>query len=44
METPLPQLDKLKSLNVNESRAKRLERQNARMRDRGGYGARLRSF
>lgn len=37
METPLPNPDKLNPLNVNESRAKRLERQHARMRDRGGY-------
>ncbi|EKM74919.1 hypothetical protein AGABI1DRAFT_132762 [Agaricus bisporus var. burnettii JB137-S8] len=36
METPLPNPDKLNPLNVNESRAKRLERQHARMRDRGG--------
>lgn len=36
METPLPSTDSLKSLNVEESRAKRLERQQARLRDRGG--------
>ncbi|KAF5353233.1 hypothetical protein D9756_008073 [Leucocoprinus leucothites] len=36
METPLPTAAKTKSLNVEESRAKRLERQQARLRDRGG--------
>ncbi|KAJ3572198.1 hypothetical protein NP233_g3245 [Leucocoprinus birnbaumii] len=36
MDIPLPTTEKVKSLNVEESRAKRLERQQARLRDRGG--------